>query len=100
GCGRWGGGSRASTRRGMPAAKGLFHRAIAMSGSAAVGVTRGEASESAGSVFKRLNIDKSRIADLQTVPMRQLLALTRFGPQPGLGGGAAGGPPLRLQPVT
>jgi len=98
--GQSGGGSKVSTLLGMPAANGLFHRAIAMSGSAAAGVTRGEASESAETVLKRLNLDKNRIAELQAVPMRQLLALTRFGPQPGLGTGVAGGPPLRLQPVT
>ena len=36
--GQSGGGSKVSTLLGMPAAKGLFHRAIAMSGSATSGV--------------------------------------------------------------
>src|SRR4029434_2761250 len=39
-CGQSGGGGRVTTLMAMPAAKGLMHRAIAMSGSAIRGATR------------------------------------------------------------
>ena len=51
--GQSGGGSKTSTLMGMPAAKGLFHRAIAMSGSEVTGVPHGDATESAESVLRR-----------------------------------------------
>ncbi len=87
--GQSGGGSKVSTLLGMPAAKGLFHRAIAMSGSEVTGIPRDEASKAAEAVMKKLNL--TEVADLQTVPMLKLLALTRPG---------AIGMPWRLGPVV
>jgi para-nitrobenzyl esterase len=92
--GQSGGGGKVSTMLGMPAAKGLYHRAIAMSGSIIRGVPKSDATESALSVLRRLNIDKSKIDDIQKVPMQQLLELT-IGGQRG-----PGNVPLRLSPVV
>ena len=75
--GQSGGGSKVSTLLGMPAAKGLFHHAIAMSGSEVTGIPRDEASKAAEAVMKKLGLKD--VADLQTVPMLKLLALTRPG---------------------
>jgi len=92
--GQSGGAGKVSTMLGMPAAKGLYHRAIAMSGSSIRGVNKGDATESALSVLRRLNIDKSKVDDIQKVPMQQLLELTVTG------GRGSGNPPLRLSPVV
>ena len=43
--GQSGGGGKVSTLMGMPAAKGLFHRAIAMSGSNVSGISRDRANK-------------------------------------------------------
>src|SRR5262249_7578234 len=77
--GQSGGGSKVSTLLGMPAAKGLFHRAVAMSGSQVTSGRRGDATESTLAVLKRLNLDKGRLDDLQNVPVDQLLELTVSG---------------------
>ncbi len=87
--GQSGGGSKVSTLLGMPAAKGLFHRSIAMSGSEVTGIPRDEASKAAEAVMKKLELKD--VADLQTVPMLKLLGLTRNG---------AIGMPWRLGPVV
>jgi len=77
--GQSGGGSKVSTLLGMPAAKGLFHRAVAMSGSQVTSGRRSDATESTLAVLKRVNLDKSRLDDLQNVPVDQLLELTVSG---------------------
>lgn len=87
--GQSGGGGKVSTLLGMPAAKGLFHKAIAMSGSALTGVPREEASKVAEAVMKKVGVKEA--AELQSVPMLQLLDLTRPG---------ALGMPARWGPVT
>ena len=71
--GQSGGGRKVSTLLGMPAAKGLFHRAIAMSGAQPKGMSRTDATELTNTLLKRLNLDGSRVADLQKVKMRALL---------------------------
>ncbi|MEQ1886342.1 MAG: carboxylesterase family protein [Bryobacteraceae bacterium] len=87
--GQSGGGGKVSTLLGMPAAKGLFHKAIAMSGSALTGIPRDEATKTAEAVMKKLGVKE--VADLQTVPMLTMLDLTRPG---------ALGIPARWGPVT
>jgi para-nitrobenzyl esterase len=87
--GQSGGGGKVSTLLAMPDAKGLFHRAIAMSGSALTGVPRDEANKMAEAVMKKVGAKEA--ADLQKVPMLQLLDLTRPG---------ALGMPARWGPVT
>lgn len=93
--GQSGGGGKTSTLMGMPAAKGLFHRAVAMSGSQVRSVAHGNATESAEFMLRRLNIDKTRLDQLQEVSMDQLLDLTATA-----GARGNGNVPLRLTPVV
>ena len=75
--GQSGGGSKVSTLLGMPAAKGLFHRAIAMSGSQVRSINREDATKHAQALMSKLNV--SSPADLMSVPMLKLLSMTRPG---------------------
>ncbi len=86
--GQSGGGTKVSLLMGMPAAKGLFHRAIAMSGSALNGQSVAEATATTEHAMKSLNV--KQVSELQKVPFRSLLALTRAG----------AGEPLRLGAVV
>ena len=71
--GQSGGGRKVGTLLGMPAAKGLFHRAIQMSGAQPKAMSRADANELTSALLKRANVDKSRIADLQKIRMHDLL---------------------------
>ena len=71
--GQSGGGGKVSTLMGMPGAKGLFHRAIAMSGSNVTGTTRERASEGVEAYLKTLGLGKGEIDKLQSMPIAQLL---------------------------
>ena len=56
----------------MPSAKGLFHRAIAQSGSAFRGITRATATKAAGEFLARLGLKSSQLDELQKMPWLQL----------------------------
>jgi para-nitrobenzyl esterase len=56
----------------MPAAKGLFHRAVAQSGSSLRSGSADNAAKLAAAVLDELGISKSELAKLQTVPTRTL----------------------------
>jgi para-nitrobenzyl esterase len=72
--GESGGGGKVCTLMAMPAARGLFHRAIVQSG-AAVRLREPErATKLTDAVLRQLGIDKSSLDQLQTVPAAQLLA--------------------------
>src|SRR6266851_279598 len=71
--GQSGGAGKVSTLLGMPAAQGLFHRAVAQSGSAVTSMPSGAATESAGAFMSRLGLKGSQVDDLQKLPMEQLL---------------------------
>jgi para-nitrobenzyl esterase len=86
--GQSGGGGKVSTLLGMPAAKGLFHRAIAESGSASSGVTSSAATASAEAVLEKLGLKATQVAELQKIPMQRLLEV------------ATGGGVRALAPVT
>ena len=86
--GQSGGGGKVSALLGMPAAKGLFHRAIAQSGSLIRGVPSGRASEGARAFMAKLGLKPNQVAELQRMPARQLLDAMR---------GAEG---LQLSPCT
>ena len=81
--GQSGGAGKVSTLMGMPAAKGLFHRAIVESGSATEAVSPDDATKFARQVLAKFNISASRVSDIQNVPRDQLLqmSLTREGGQ-------------------
>jgi para-nitrobenzyl esterase len=91
--GQSGGGGKVSTLMAMPAAKGLFHRAIVQSASAIKGVPRNEATKSAESILAKLGLKPNQLDELQTLPMERLLSVNA-------GGGPAGNQSLRLAPVV
>jgi len=72
--GESGGGGKVSTLLAMPAARGLFHRAIIQSGAAIRLSTRERANALAEAVLKELGIAKSDCGRLQDVPVKTLIA--------------------------
>jgi len=70
--GQSGGGSKVSTLLGMPAATGLFHKAIAMSGSQVRSLTREQATATTERVLTALGVARTRLDELHTLPMRRL----------------------------
>ncbi len=73
--GQSGGGGKVSTLLGMPGAKGLFHRAIAQSGSAVTGISSTAATKTAEAVMDKLGLKPNQVDELQKVPTDQLLSL-------------------------
>lgn len=71
--GESGGGSKVSTLLGMPAAKGLFHRAAIESGPALTATPRDSATRTAESFLNLLGVDKSKLDQLQTRPVGELI---------------------------
>ena len=85
--GQSGGGGKVSTLMAMPAAKGLFHRAICESASAIKGLPKDEATKSAERYMAKLGLKPNQVDELQKLPADQLVA-------------AMGGGGLRLAPVV
>jgi para-nitrobenzyl esterase len=72
--GQSGGGGKVATLLAMPSAKGLFHRAIMQSGANLAGFSRADASKSAETLMAKVGAKTA--ADLQKVPMDQLIQAT------------------------
>jgi para-nitrobenzyl esterase len=72
--GESGGGGKVSVLLAMPAARGLFQRAIIQSGAAIRVSTRERASALAEAVFKELGLGRGECEKLQTLPAKRLLA--------------------------
>ena len=70
--GQSGGGGKVTTLMAMPAAKGLFHRAIAQSGSTLRGATRESATEATEKFLAKVGIQKTQLEKLQQMPWQQL----------------------------
>ena len=70
--GQSGGGGKVVTLMAMPSAKGLFHRAIAQSGSAFRGATRDTATKATEEFLSRVGLKSNQLDDLQKMPWRQL----------------------------
>jgi para-nitrobenzyl esterase len=70
--GQSGGGSKVTTLMAMPSAKGLFHRAIAMSGAQVRGAERGAATRAAEQFLGKLGLTSKQLDRLQQMPWRQL----------------------------
>src|SRR5262249_40911306 len=68
-----GGGAKTSTVLATPSATGLFHRAAVQSGSSLRLTTREQATKAAEQLLAKLEIPKTRIADVQKVSWQQLL---------------------------
>lgn len=90
--GQSGGAGKVSTLMAMPAAKGLFHRAIAQSGSNVRGVPKSEATKTTEALLARLSLKANQLDELQKLPLEQVLGVTKGA---GFGPGA-----LRLAPVV
>ncbi len=86
--GESGGGGKVSTLMAMPAAKGLFHRAVVESASALKGVPRDAATKSAEAFLAKLGLKAAQADELQKLPMERLLAAME------------GSQALRLAPVV
>ncbi len=72
--GQSGGGSKVSTLTAMPAAKGLFHKAIVQSGSMNLATTPQESGSLADALLEELKIAKADFKQLLEVPSDQLIA--------------------------
>jgi para-nitrobenzyl esterase len=90
--GQSGGAGKVSTLMAMPAAKGLFQRAIVQSGASIRGLTPDAATKTTEEFLSRLSLTAKDIDKLQTLSMDQLLATTDT--QKGKR------PPLQMAPVT
>ena len=88
--GQSGGGGKVSSLMAMPAAHGLFHRAIVESGADVRGVSRESADQTAEMYLKRLGIARGRLDELEQLPFERLLAVTE----------RKAGPPLMFAPVV
>jgi para-nitrobenzyl esterase len=75
--GQSGGGAKTSALMAMPSAKGLFRRAAVQSGSALLLMKRDVATEMAERLLAKLDLDKTKIAELQAIPHDQLIAAQR-----------------------
>jgi para-nitrobenzyl esterase len=102
--GQSGGGGKVSALMGMPSAKGLFHRAIAMSGSMVNGMPHTDATRNAETLLSRLNVKANQLDDLQKLSVEQILtAMQGAAGSPGGAGGRSGrggaGGGLNFSPV-
>jgi len=70
--GQSGGAGKVSTLMAMPAAKGLFHRAIIQSGAALRGTAKADASKAAEAFMAK--VGAKTVDQLQSMPMAQLIA--------------------------
>jgi para-nitrobenzyl esterase len=88
--GQSGGGGKVSSLMAMPAAKGLFHRAIVQSGAAVKGIPRDAATQTAEAFLARHDLKPDQVDRLRQMSTEQLLSVTE----------ASRGPPLNFGPVV
>src|SRR5260370_1574951 len=93
--GQSGGGAKVSTLLGMPATKGLIHKAIIESGSALQGASQENADSTAQRLLAKLNLQPNQVDALQQLSMEKLLTAID-----NRGQGAAGGGPFPFAPVV
>jgi para-nitrobenzyl esterase len=72
--GQSGGGGKVSTLMAMPAAKGLFHRAIVESGSLLRGMTPENSQKTADAVMNELSLTSATLSQIHAMPYQQILA--------------------------
>ena len=94
--GQSGGGGKVSTLMAMPAAEGLFHKAIVMSGSELRGIPLEVATKGARELMAKLNAES--LADLQALPMDQIIEASRG--IRGMSGPVVDGVSLQRDPFT
>jgi para-nitrobenzyl esterase len=83
--GQSGGGGKTSTLLAMPAAKGLYHRAIVQSGSIIKGISVDDAQKTTDKVLGKLGITAGNLAKLQELPPRAILEAALSGGPDDLG---------------
>ena len=93
--GQSGGGGKISTLMGMPAAKGLFHRAVIQSGSSLRQITPDRSASLAAATLQELGLSKETIGRLQEVPVEAIIqaglrAQRKLQPVPAAPGTGAG----------
>jgi para-nitrobenzyl esterase len=71
--GQSGGGGKVSTLMAMPAATGLFHRAIVESGSILQGMPQENAQKATDAIVSELRLTAATIGQIQTLPYQQIL---------------------------
>lgn len=71
--GESGGGMKVSVLMAMPAARGLFHKAVVMSGSALRATTKEAASKATAAFLQQLGLKKEQVDQLQMLPKEKLL---------------------------
>jgi para-nitrobenzyl esterase len=75
--GQSGGGAKCATLMAMPAARGLFHRVLSMSGQQLTGSRPETGTKSARAILGALNLQPGSIDAIKTMPMEQLLRAMR-----------------------
>ena len=71
--GQSGGGAKVTTLMNMPSAKGLFHKAVALSGSSLAGVNKEYAQKLGQKVMEEAGLKPGEIDKLQQIPWRQYI---------------------------
>ncbi|MGF7147866.1 para-nitrobenzyl esterase [Sphingomonas zeicaulis] len=94
--GQSGGGAKIATMMGMPAAKGLFSRAITMSGQQVTASGPMNATKRTDAYLKKLGVSASDLSPLLTMPVDRLIAGLEA-EDPILGGGLYMGPVLDMK---
>ena len=77
--GQSGGGAKCATLMAMPAAKGLFHRVMTMSGQQITGTREDHADERARAVLKALDLTVARAGEIRKMPLEKLIPAARAG---------------------
>src|SRR6185437_10144358 len=72
--GESGGGAKVSVLLALPAAKGLFHKAVIQSGPAVQMATREDGTKTALQVLAELGLDEKEVAKLRSMPAEKILA--------------------------
>jgi para-nitrobenzyl esterase len=74
--GQSGGGSKVTTLMNMPSAKGLFHKAVVLSGGSLAGVNKEYAEKLGQKVMEEAGLKNGEIGKLQQIPWREYLDIT------------------------
>jgi para-nitrobenzyl esterase len=75
--GQSGGGAKSATLMAMPAASGLFHRVLTMSGQQITASRMATATRHADQLLAALQWPRDRVRELRTLPMEQLIKVSR-----------------------
>ena len=75
--GQSGGGAKCATLMAMPAAHGLFHRVMTMSGQQVTASRTSTATTHATQLLEALQLPRTRLGGLKTLPMEQLIKVSR-----------------------